>query len=329
MRRKPGLSQDDVLLAVTTLSFDLHTLEIFLPLITGASIVIAPQVSTTDGRALVEAMEKYDVTVMEATPASFRLMLAAGWSGSPELKILFGGEPLPRDLARQLLPRCSELWNMYGPTETTLWSTCVSITDESDIHIGRPMDNTDVYIVDQAMQAVPIGAVGELLIGGEGLANCYHKRPELTEEKFVDHPFKPGKKIHRTGDHARYRADGNIDCLGRIDNQVKIRGFRIELGEIESTLAQHNLVASSVVVAREDEPGEKQLVCIFCPVDRERPDLAELRQFLRQQLPDYMVPSSFVVLEKFPLTPNGKIDRKALPRPEAQTDAKRGHIWHP
>jgi aspartate racemase len=229
---------------------------------------------------------------------------------------------MPADLASELIPRCAELWNMYGPTETTIWSTLCRITDAGNIHIGRPIDNTEIYILDACNQPLPVGLPGELLIGGEGLARGYLYRPELTAERFVAHPFKPGARLYRTGDLARYRADGNIDCLGRLDSQVKIRGFRIELGEIEAHLASHPGVQQNVVVAREDTPGEKRMVAYVAPSPAATPSIASLREHLHGMLPDYMVPAAFVLLESLPLTPNGKIDRKALPAPDATSFAQ-------
>lgn len=319
MRRKPGLSPNDVLLAVTTLSFDIAGLELHLPLTTGATVVLAPWEVAADGDALIREIERHRVTVLQATPATWRLMLNAGWKGTPRLKVLCGGEAMPASLAAELLPRCAELWNMYGPTETTIWSTCCRITDPNDIHIGRPIDNTEIYILDTNQQPLPIGQEGELLIGGDGLARGYLNRPELNADRFVAHPFKPGQRLYRTGDLARYRKDGNIDCLGRLDFQVKIRGFRIELGEIENQLASHPGVRENVVVAREDTPGEKRLVAYV--VSRQEPPVTaeQLREHLRRKLPDHMMPAAFVSIRDLPLTPNGKIDRKALPPPTAET----------
>jgi amino acid adenylation domain-containing protein len=327
MRREPGLTSDDVLLAVTTLSFDIAGLELHLPLTTGARVVIAPWEVAADGEALLREIDAHGITMLQATPATWRLMLAAGWKGTPRLKALCGGEAMPADLASELIPRCAELWNMYGPTETTIWSTLCRITDAENIHIGRPIDNTEIYILDASKQPMPVGLPGELLIGGEGLARGYLYRPDLTAERFVAHPFKPGARLYRTGDLARYRADCNIDCLGRLDFQVKIRGFRIELGEIEAQLATHPDVQQNVVVAREDTPGEKRLVAYVVPSPAARPGIASLRGHLQGMLPDYMVPAAFVLLESLPLTPNGKIDRKLLPAPEFdETEGKAGYV---
>lgn len=315
MRRKPGLTSHDVLLAVTTLSFDIAGLELHLPLTTGATVILAPWEVAADGQALLREIERYQVTVLQATPATWKLMINAGWKGTPRLKALCGGEALPASLAAELLPRCAELWNMYGPTETTIWSTCCQVTDATDIHIGRPIDNTEVYILDTNQQPLPVGHAGELLIGGDGLARGYLNRTELTTDRFIAHPFKTGQRLYRTGDLARYREDGNIDCLGRLDFQVKIRGFRIELGEIENHLASHPVVKEAVVIAREDTPGEKRLVAYFVPRSNEPVTADQLREHLKKKLPDHMIPAAFVTLTNLPLTPNGKVDRKGLPAP--------------
>ncbi|MBK9992034.1 MAG: amino acid adenylation domain-containing protein [Verrucomicrobia bacterium] len=317
MRREPGLTAKDTLLAVTTLSFDIAGLELHLPLTTGARVVIVPWQTAVDGAALIKTIEQHEVTLLQATPATWRILLAAGWQGTPGMKILCGGEPLPPELTRELLPRCAELWNMYGPTETTIWSTCCRVTDASDITIGNPIDNTTVYIVDSNMTPVPVGTPGELLIGGDGLARGYFNRPELTAEKFITHPTLPDQRLYRTGDLARYRANGAIECLGRLDFQVKLRGFRIELGEIETVLTHHAQIQQAVVIAREDTPGDKRLVAYISARPGTELSISDVREHTRGKLPDYMLPAAFVVLETFPLTPNGKVDRKRLPSPTA------------
>jgi hypothetical protein len=255
--------------------------------------------------------------VLQATPATWRMLLEAKWAGDSKLKMLCGGEPLPRELADQLLAKGSELWNMYGPTETTIWSSTARVArEEGPIHIGRPIANTQLYILDSHLQPVPVGVPGELHIGGVGLARGYHHRPELTAEKFIADPFaaNAGGRIYKTGDLARYLPDGNIEHLGRLDHQVKIRGFRVELGEIEEVLNQHPAVKTSVVIVREDIPGDKRLTAYV--VNRNGAvSPSELREHLRFKLPDYMVPAAFVTQETMPLTPNGKVDRKALPAP--------------
>ncbi len=328
MRREPGICPDDVLLAVTTLSFDIAGLELFLPLTSGASLVIATSETVADGKRLREELETRRITMMQATPVTWMMLLEAGWKGRSELKILCGGEAFPADLAKQLIPQCGSLWNMYGPTETTIWSTVCRISDVAGtVPIGRPIDNTQVYIVDERLQPVPIGIPGELLIGGDGLAVGYLNQPKLTNEKFIPNPFAPGSWLYRTGDLARYWADGTIECLGRNDHQVKLRGFRIELGEIESALRTHTAIKDCVVIVREDTPGRKQLVAY---VSLRNPQAGEpgtngtshaaqltdeLKALARATLPAYMVPSAIVMLEALPRTPNGKLDRKSLPAP--------------
>jgi amino acid adenylation domain-containing protein len=262
MKECPGIIPDDVLVAVTTLSFDIAALELFLPLVTGARVVLLSRDDAADGFRLLRHLTEQKATVLQATPATWRMLLETQWTGSPRLKMLCGGEALPRDLANQLLAKGGELWNMYGPTETTIWSAVARIqNDNAPISIGQPVAQTQLHVLDPNLQPVPIGVSGELLIGGTGLARGYHHRPELTAEKFIRDPFssEPGARLYKTGDVARLRAKGQIEVLGRLDHQVKIRGFRIELGEIEARLTQHPLVKEAVVVAREDVPGRKQL----------------------------------------------------------------------
>lgn len=318
MQTEPGFSDSDILLAVTTLSFDISVLEIFLPLISGGKIVVAPIETISNGHALAQLLAQTNTTVMQATPTTWRLMIEAGWEGSKVLKALCGGEPLPQDLARDLLPRVNQLWNMYGPTETTVWSTLSHITSPEQITIGRPIANTQVYILDAHFQPTPIGVTGEFYIGGDGLAVGYLNRPELTAERFIPDPFspKPGRRLYKTGDLARYRPDGTIDFLGRMDNQVKIRGFRIELGEIETVLGRHPAIKQAVVTAREDSPGNTRLVAYLISAGDPPPSVSDLRAGLKNVLPDYMIPSLFVFMQSYPLTPNGKIDRRSLPVPE-------------
>jgi amino acid adenylation domain-containing protein len=319
MAKHPGLTSDDTLLAVTTLSFDIAGLELFLPLSVGAKLVIAPREALMDGYQLDSLIRETGATLMQATPATWQLLLACGWKGKSNLRILCGGEALPHQLAEELLLRCAELWNMYGPTETTIWSTIEPVNvGRVSSSIGRPIANTQIYIVDPQLQPVPIGVVGEIHIGGVGLARAYLHHPELTAEKFIPNPFGT-EPLYKTGDLGRYLPDGNIEFLGRIDHQVKIRGFRIELGEIETVLGEHPAVQKVVAVASAGATEEKRLVAYITIHDivRQKDEIAPLlREHLRKKLPDYMIPSAFVVLEKFPLTPNGKIDRKALPDPQ-------------
>jgi amino acid adenylation domain-containing protein len=317
MVQAPGVGPADVVLAVTTLSFDIAVLELFAPLIVGAQVVIASRETAADGYRLLQALQHHAITLLQATPATWRLLLAANWSGTPGLKMLCGGEALPRELAEHLLARGGELWNMYGPTETTVWSAVSRVlTAASDICIGAPIANTEFYVLDAQQQPVPIGVPGELYIGGDGLARGYLHRPDLTAEKFVPHPWSEGARLYRTGDRVRYRSDGRLEFLGRMDYQVKIRGFRIELGEIETTLSQHPQLAQCVVMDRDEPSGDKRLVAYVVPVSGAAPTAAQLRHFLQQTLPDYMLPSAFVELATLPLTPNGKVDRRQLPEPD-------------
>jgi amino acid adenylation domain-containing protein len=326
MRKEPGYSADDVLLAVTTISFDIAGLELLLPLYSGSTVCIA--LEPGDPESLLADLERYRPTVMQATPATWKLLIAAGWKGASYLKILCGGEAMDTDLARSLLVRCESLWNMYGPTETTIWSAVLPIehVGEQAIPVGRPIQNTSFFILDPSGQPVPQGAPGELWIGGDGLARGYLNRPDLTAERFVVIPFaglpetNPGVRLYRTGDLVRYRPDGTLDFLGRMDHQVKLRGFRIELGEIENALRNCQGVADAVTLLREDN-GEKRLVAYLLCAEGEPPALASVRDHLRGVLPGYMIPSAFVTLQAFPRLPNGKLNRSALPAPERSVEA--------
>jgi amino acid adenylation domain-containing protein/thioester reductase-like protein len=316
MLHEPGLNADDVVAAITTLSFDISVLELLLPLITGARAVIGDRATAIDGKRLARFVAGNGVTVLQATPASWRMLLDAGWEGVPGLKILCGGEPLPRDLADRLLDRVGELWNVYGPTETTVWSVLDRVLPGEPITIGRPIQNMCMYVVDTNLQPVPDGVPGELVIGGIGVGHGYIRRPDLTADRFIVDPFSgvPGARIYRSGDIARWRRDGRLEILGRADNQVKLRGFRIELGEIEGVLREQPAVRQAVVLLREDRPGDKRLVAYVVPHDAP-PSAKELRASLNAVLPEYMVPSAFVIMEKMPISPNGKVDRRALPAP--------------
>jgi amino acid adenylation domain-containing protein len=319
--RRLGFARRDVLLAVTTISFDIAGLELYLPLLIGGAVVVASHEKAEDGNELLRWLEESSATAMQATPSTWRLLVDAGWQGSREFKILCGGEVLSRDLAKELLAR-STVWNLYGPTETTIWSTLNEVEPgERPVFIGRPIANTQIYILDSHLQPVPIGVHGEIYVGGDGLALGYLNCPELNTEKFIPNPFseQAESRLYRTGDMARYRPDGNIEFLGRIDNQVKIRGHRVEPGEVESVLNQHPTVKESVVVARKrDSSGENELIGYVVSTQESPASVSELRRFLRERLPDYMIPSWFVVLDALPLTPNSKIDRNALPPPDGE-----------
>ena len=320
MAREPGFSSADRLLAVTTLSFDIAALEIFLPLLQGGQVCVATRDDARDGRRLATLLEQYDATVMQATPTAWHLLLESGWTGKSDLRALCGGEALSSELASRLLPAVSELWNVYGPTETTVWSTCDQVQTDN-ILIGRPIANTVVCILDDNRRPLPAGVVGELYIGGLGLARGYHGRPDLTAERFLDIALPGGttERLYRTGDLARWTLDGKLQCLGRVDLQVKVRGHRIELEDIEAALSKYEGVKQAVVnpIGR---GAECRLIGYVC-ADGERPEPSQLQAFLRERLPEYMVPSAFVFLDALPRTPNGKIDRAALPAPDAGSGA--------
>jgi len=266
---------------------------------------------------LARLIKKSCPTLMQATPATWRMLLESGWTGFGGLKILCGGEALSRELANRLLTVGNEVWNLYGPTETTIWSAVHKVDSrESAVPIGRPIANTTCYLLDAVGQPVPVGTPGELFIGGDGVARGYLNRPELTAERFVPSPFDSDLRLYRTGDVAVYLPDGNIEFLRRIDNQIKLRGFRIELGEIEAALEEQPGVRQAVVVIREDVAGDPRLAAYVTAREGEEVNTAELRYALATKVPAYMVPSAFMVLNAFPLTNNRKVDRRALPVPD-------------
>jgi acyl-CoA synthetase (AMP-forming)/AMP-acid ligase II/acyl carrier protein len=244
------------------------------------------------------------------------MLIEGEWRGSDRLRALCGGEALSSDLAEALLPRVKELWNLYGPTETTIWSSVEKIEPgDRVLSIGRPIANTQLYVVDKAGEPVSVGVAGEIWIGGDGVALGYHRRPELTAERFVQDRFsdRPGGRLYRTGDLGRWLPDGRLQHLGRIDSQVKIRGFRIELGEIEAALNAHPIIRQSAVITREARPGDVRLVAYIVVNGGEDLTVSEVRRYLRTGLPDYMIPSFVLPLQSLPLTANGKLDRGALP----------------
>lgn len=313
MRREPGLTDRDRIVAVTTLSFDIAVLELLLPLSVGATVVLASREDAGDGHALRTLIESQAGTVMQATPSTWRMLIDAGWSGGPAFTALVGGEALPPDLAALLLDRTGALWNMYGPTETTVWSTCWRVRpDEAGIAIGTPIANTILRVLDAQGRPSPIGVPGEIHIGGDGVATGYLHRPELTAERFIGDPVTPGRRLYRTGDQGRWRQDGLLEHLGRLDSQVKLRGHRIELGEIEAQLASHAGVARVVCAVREAQPGDLRLVAYVVPRGA-MPAATELREHLRAQLPDYMLPQHYVAIDAVPLLPNGKVATASLP----------------
>ncbi|MEO1799633.1 MAG: amino acid adenylation domain-containing protein [Cyanobacteria bacterium J06629_2] len=328
MKEQPGITQSDRLLAVTTISFDIAALEIYLPLLAGATVVLAPTNIINSERSLATRIEQQQITMMQATPITWRMLLADNWQGNKQLKILSGGEALEPQLAQQLLTKGKEVWNLYGPTETTIWSSIYRVRDNGDrnsktVSIGKPIANTQFYILDSQLRLVPPGAVGELYIGGAGLARGYLNQPDLTAERFIPNPFSlniehlslnisssafPTFLLYKTGDLVRQLRNGNLEYIGRVDNQVKLRGFRIELGEIEATLNKHPDIQISVVLAQSD----RLTACIVLNSPASHASTKELSQFLTEKLPHYMIPSSYVVLKELPRTPNGKVDRNAL-----------------
>ncbi|MDB9524396.1 amino acid adenylation domain-containing protein [Oscillatoria sp. CS-180] len=368
MAHAPGMTADDTLLAVTTPAFDIAALELFLPLITGGTLVIANHHTTRDPQLLAAQLETHDVTLMQATPATWRLLLESGWSGKANLKLLCGGEALDLTLAQHLLPCGQELWNLYGPTETTIWSAALKLEadtlQDGIVPLGPPIANTQFHVLNAQLRPVPLGVPGELYISGLGLTPGYRNRPQLTAQRFISSPLAgktedgtnneqpttphprpltpiPYPLLYQTGDRVRRRDDGTLEYLGRLDHQVKLRGFRIELGEIEASLTQHPDISQSIVILRNDNGQEPQLIAYVVKSEvrsqesedvtnqeritnnqeritnnQEPTTIPALKTHLSNHLPPYMVPTQFVVLDALPLTPNGKVDRNALPTPE-------------
>ncbi|POM26392.1 Polyketide synthase PksJ [Actinomadura rubteroloni] len=321
MARRPGFGSDDSLLALTTVCFDIAGLELYLPLVRGGTVEVLTADVCADGFALRERIERSAPSVLQATPTTWQMLIAAGWAGDPALRALCGGEPLPAELASRLSGIVGELHNMYGPTETTIWSTVDRVVPGGGpVTIGRPIGNTRCHTLDERGVPVPPGVPGELYLSGDGVADGYLGRPELTAERFVPSPAGEGR-AYRTGDLVRYLPDGRLEYLERIDGQVKLHGHRIELGEVESALRRLPGIESAVAVIREDRPGDRALAA-YATVRAGTPAAsAELRAALRERLPGYMVPATVTILPSLPLTPNGKIDRKALPEPRAARPA--------
>jgi amino acid adenylation domain-containing protein len=343
MRNKPGITREDVLLAETPLSFDIAGLEIYLPLVVGARLRILGRAAGANGVRLSNELG-IGITIVQATPASWQIALEAGWKGTTGLKVLCGGEALSLDLAKKLVSRSNFVWNMYGPTETTIWSLIEELKELGDgIALGKPIANTSVYVLDNYLEPVPVGVRGELYIGGDGLARGYRGRPELTADRFIPNMFasQRGDRLYRTGDVVRWRNDGTLEFLGRADYQVKVSGHRIELGEIENALAECDGLMQSVVIVHEEDTGEKRLVAYFVPNHKEDVSMDRIRASLKTKLPAYMVPSEFMVIDSLPLSPNGKLNRRALPQPGAfrqrtanqfsnpttKLEKKIAHIW--
>ena len=329
MSQDPGMAEVDRLLAVTSLSFDIAGLEIFAPALAGGEVVVASRMMAADGAQLIHGLMNHAITVMQATPVTWQLLLANGWKGQPMMRILCGGEQLSLDLAQQLLECAQGVWNLYGPTETTVWSTCTRLNQQTQrITVGGPIVNTQVYVQDRWGAPVPVGVPGELSIGGDGVARGYWRRPVLTAEKFIPDPYttRPGRRVYRTGDVVRYRADGKIEWLARLDHQIKLRGYRIELGEIEVRLRRLTGVQDSVVIIWGGKGKSQQLVAYITMMGGYQFEPNEAREALQQQIPGFMIPDVFVELSTFPLTPNGKINRKALPAP-VEADRTQGMTY--
>ncbi|MDU9390191.1 non-ribosomal peptide synthetase [Pseudomonas sp. zfem002] len=321
MGEQPGMAAGDRVLSLTSLSFDIAGLELYLPLIRGAAVVVLRSGQNKDPQALLEVIERQRVSLIQATPSSWRMLLDAAPAGALAGKtVLCGGEALSAELAQRLIDQAGHVWNVYGPTETTIWSARHYLTRSDDVWLGKPLGNTNLHVLSDDFAVLPVGARGELLIGGDGLARGYHQRPSLTAQRFVPDPFGgQGGRLYRTGDLARYHADGVLEYVGRLDHQVKIRGFRIELGEIEARLLEHGAVHQAVVIDIE-VAGNKQLAAYLVAGEGVADPEAlrdELRAHLKVGLPDYMVPGHLQWLPRMPLTPNGKLDRKALPKPDA------------
>lgn len=327
MHAEPGLAETDAVLMHSSLSFDIHVFDVFQPLIAGARTILVPQESVAHGPALRKLLVGRGATVMQGTPMTWRLLLEAGWSPEERLRVaMCGGEPMPRKLADELLERGDQVWNCYGPTEATVISAQHRVGPGSgNVPIGRAIDNTLLYVLDEQARPVPPGVAGELYIGGQGLARGYQNLPELTAQRFVADPFAKAAaaRLYRSGDLVRLLPGGELDYLGRIDRQVKIRGYRIEPGEIESVLEEHPGVRAAVVEARDDRAGNKQLVAYYVPANSSGPAPAELVAALHTRLPAHMIPSAYVLLDELPLTPSGKIDRQALPAPQRRSDPSR------
>jgi amino acid adenylation domain-containing protein len=317
----------DVLLALTTIAFDIAGIDVWLPLLVGARMLMVERAAALDERMLEDLINREGVTFLQCTPATWKLLLDSGWQGKADLQAVCTGEAMPKDLARELVCRVGAAWNMYGPTETTIWSTGFKFSGPDDpILIGRPIANTQAYILDEHLAPTPIGVPGELYLGGDGLATGYLHNPALTAARFVADPFSPqaGARLYKTGDVARYHSDGNIECLGRNDDQIKLRGYRIEPGEICAAILRHPSIRDAVAVLQTGATGDSRIVAYLISKTGEQPEADQLRGFLRLKLPEYMIPASFAFLDSFPLNTNGKLDRRALPKPKTTSTGAGG-----
>jgi amino acid adenylation domain-containing protein len=322
------LGPGDTLLAVVPLAFDVSVLDLYWPLTRGARIVVATREEVVNPKALIARIERSGATHMQATPSTWRMLVDAGWRGAPQLRAISGGEPLPVPLADALLARSRELWNVYGPTEATVWATMHRVRAAGEPPaIGAPIPNVGVFVIDEQVRQVPDGVIGELAIGGAGVARGYLRRPELTADRFVPNTIAPdlSDRLYRTGDLARVRADGTLECLGRLDTQVKLHGHRIELGEVEAALVALAGVAAAVAVVR-TEGGEQRMIAYVVPAPGAALGGGALRRALARSLPAYMIPSAIVLLETLPLNGNGKVDRGALPPPPPRAPGDDAHV---
>src|SRR5215210_33744 len=317
-----GATAEDRWLAVTTTAFDIAAVEIFVPLITGGSVVVAGEETARDAGALARCIDDAGVTVMQATPATLQMLLDGGWTPRSRLRVLVGGDTCPRSLADRLLGAGLRVWNMYGPTEATIWATAHPVSAAAGpLPIGRPLPGGRCYVCDGGGRLQALGVAGELHLGHRALAHGYWQRHDLTADRFVPSPFAAGERLYRTGDLVRYREDGALELLGRLDDQVKVRGFRVELGEVETALLRHPHVHSAVVVLNRAGSSGDSLIGHFVAEPGESVPIDELRAFLAQTLPPYMVPGLFVLHETLPLTPNGKVDRQRLAAISAPSSA--------
>jgi amino acid adenylation domain-containing protein len=316
--QKPGVVAGDRTLAVAPISFDIATMDMFLPICSGGTLILASREDAVDPYRLARLLKEHDITFMQATPATWRMLVASGWIGKKNIKMITGGEAIARELANDLIRLGGELWNCYGPTETAIYSGVIRVKEGSGIvPVGGPIANTTFYVMDRAGYPLPPGVPGELYIGGVGVSPGYVARPELTAERFVPEIFgvEAGRSVFCTGDLVRIVNGNEFEFFGRLDHQVKLRGFRIELGEIETVLRSHPSLSDAVVVLREDIPGEPRLVAYV--ISEEQVVAADLRDFAAKSLPEYMLPTLIVSLEQFPLSASGKINRRALPIPES------------
>lgn len=342
MQERPGIDSADILLAITSVCFDIAGLEFFLPLIAGARIEIASAAEAADPQLLRAKIEQSNATVLQATPVSWRMLIETGWEGSETIKLLCGGEAMTENLARQLQQRSGSVWNMYGPTETTIWSSCARVqSDLGAVTLGDPVANTSLFVLDIHRNLVPAGVSGELYIGGDGLAIGYRGQPGLTGERFPLVGFADGemRRLYRTGDRVKRLRDGSLQFLGRMDRQIKLNGFRIELGEIEQVLNSLPGVQDSVVIKSQLAGGEDFLAGFIIPKIDCSPNVEDLRSGLAKFLPKYMQPARLLVLTDVPLTPNGKLDRNRLPElltnevieetelPQPGTEQALSRIW--